>query len=83
MNAKATVTKALSDAQVIDAAWKLIRNTNVIESLPPRHTLVDIWKASKALQDLGLRFLDAYGDRLKRLDCAAYNELTNWKNTQL
>ena len=55
MNAKATVTKAL-DAQVIDAAWKLIRNTNVIEP-PPRHTLTISGKPAKPSKISGFAFL--------------------------
>lgn len=83
MAEKATVTKTLSDIQVVQAAWKLIKSTDVKDSLPPRHTLQDIWMASRKLQTLGLRFFDAYGDRLEKLDCTAYRELISWKENQV
>ena len=83
MPEKATVTKTLSDIQVVQAAWKLIKSTDVKDSLPPRHTLRDIWMASKKLQTLGLRFFETYGDRLERLDQQAYRELQSWENNQL
>jgi hypothetical protein len=83
MTEKATVTKTLSDVQVVRSAWKLIKSTDVKDSLPPRHTLRDIWMASRKLQALGLRFLEAYGDRLKDLDQQAHRELISWKENQL
>lgn len=83
MPEKATVTKTLSDIQVVQAAWKLIKSTDVKDSLPPRHTLRDIWMASRKLQTLGLRFLDAYGDRLEQLDHTAHRELLSWEENQL
>ena len=46
--------------QIVDAAWRLIRMTNVKEALPPRNSLSDIWRASKHVQDLGFKFLDQY-----------------------
>ena len=80
---KATETKELTDAQVVKNAWRLIRSTDVKESLPPRHTLSDIWRASKHLQGLGIRFLEIHGDRLKTLDSTAYRELQEWKNSPI
>ena len=79
MTEKVKVTKAMSDIQVVQSAWRLIKSTDVKDSLPPRHTLRDIWLASRKLQTLGLHFLDAYGDRLKDLDSAAFRELNTWK----
>ena len=78
-----TEDKALTDVQVVNGAWRLIRMTNVQEALPPRHSLSDIWHASKAVQDLGFKFLDQYGERLKALDTPAYMELESWRNAPL
>ena len=78
-----TVDKALTDVQVVDAAWRLIRMTNVKEALPPRHSLSDIWRASKHVQDLGFKFLDQYGSRLQKLDKTAFKELESWKDSPL
>ena len=51
---KATEKIELTDAQVVKNAWRLIRSTDVKDSLPPRHTLSDIWRASRQVQNLGL-----------------------------
>ena len=75
--------KILTDVQVVEGAWRLIRSTNVKESLPPRHTLSDIWRASQQVQAVGMRFLDEYGERLEALDVTAWRELQSWKDSPI
>lgn len=70
---------SLTDAQVIEKAWKIIRHSNVKEKLPARYTLRQLHEASLKIQQLGAQFVDRYGDRLKKLDQAAWNELNDWK----
>ena len=73
----------LTDAQVVKNAWRLIRSTDVKDSLPPRHTLSDIWRASRQVQNLGLLFLETHGERLKRLDSSPYLQLESWKSSAI
>ena len=80
---KATEKIELTDAQVVKNAWRLIRSTDVKDSLPPRHTLSDIWRASRQVQNLGLPLLETHGERLKRLDSSPYLELESWKNSAI
>ena len=77
--AKTIHNASLTDAQVIEKAWKIIQHSNVKENLPPRYTLRQLHEASLKIQQLGAQFIDRYGDRLKELDSAAFNELNDWK----
>ena len=72
-------TKTLTDAQIVDGAWKLIRKADLKDSLPPRYTLLDMYRASQQLQEVAARFFDAYGERLEKLDQLAHRELLEWK----
>jgi len=73
----------LTDAQIVKNAWRLIRSTDVKDSLPPRHTLSDIWRASRQVQNLGLLLLETHGERLKRLDSSPYLQLESWKSSAI
>ena len=72
-------TKTLTDAQVVEGAWKLIRKNDLKDSLPARYTLLDLYRASQQLQQVAARFFDAYGERLEKLDQLAHRELLQWK----
>lgn len=73
------MAKTLTDAQVVQKAWGLIRTTNIKEHLPVRYTIQQLMAASDRLSDLGIRFLEKYGKRLKALDSSAWTELNSWK----
>lgn len=75
-----TQTVSLTDAQVIEKAWKLISHSDVKSSLPPRYTLRDLAEASDQLFRVGIAFFERYGDRLEKLDGAAFNELKTWES---
>ena len=73
------MTKTLTDAQVVEGAWKLIRKNDLKDSLPARYTLLDLYRASQQLQQVAARFFDAYGERLEKLDQLAHRELLKGK----
>lgn len=73
-----TEPKELTDLQLVEAARKLIRSTDVKEQLPARHTLSDLWASHQAVQAATHAFFEKYGDRLKTLDPVAWRDLDSW-----
>ena len=73
-----TTPSDLTDLEVVTAAEGLMRDTNVKDNLPPRHTLRDLWLAEKQMHSIAKRFMEKYGERLQGLDPLTYNGLQAW-----
>ena len=70
----------MTDAQLIKAARKLTRSTDIKSALPVHYTLTDLYAASSAIHKLGVEFVEQHGERLQSLDDVLYRELSSWKH---
>lgn len=75
--------KDYTDAQLVARAYKLLNADNLKEKLPPNHTLIHLWQASKLLRETGVAFVDEQGERLKALDRMAYTALAQWRELSI
>lgn len=75
---KATVTKDLTDYQLVEAAERLI-NFNPKNELPRNYTLKDLLLAEQRLNAVAAEFIDKYGPRLEGLAPDVHRTISHWK----
>ena len=69
--------KHLTDYEVVAAAERLVKGTHS-DNLPANPTLEDVCRSLQAVHQLGIKFLEKYGDRLAKLDGPLHRDLECW-----
>ena len=70
----------MTDLQLIEAAEKLVKSSDVKQHLGPNHSLAELWKAAKVVQLAGIALVEQHGDRLSKLEPVLYRDLAGWKD---
>ena len=74
------MTNKLTDAELVRKAYEHINRSDIKDHMPRNYSLMDLWRASRAVVLAGIAFVDEHGERLEKLDPVAYRALREWED---